>query len=54
MSVKTKKGEAYSKSSMINLRAGLNHFLRLPANNWIINLMHNDVFQNANQVFKGQ
>ena len=53
-SVKNKKGETYSKSSMINLRAGLNHFLRLPPNNRIINLMHNEVFQNANQVFKGQ
>ena len=53
-SVKNKKGESYSKSSMINLRAGLNRFLRLPPNNRIINLMHNEVFQNANQVFKGQ
>ena len=39
---------------MINLRAGLNRFLRLPPNNRIINLMHNEIFQNANQVFKGQ
>ena len=53
-SVKTKKGDSYSKSSMINLRAGLNRFLRLPPNNRIINLMHNETFQNANQVFKGQ
>ena len=53
-SVKNKKGETYSKCSMINLRAGLNRFLRLPPNNRIINLMHNEVFQNANQVFKGQ
>ena len=53
-SVKTKRGENYSKSAMINLRVGLNRFLRLPPNNRIINLMQNDIFQNANQVFKGQ
>ena len=53
-SVKNKKGEEYSKSSMINLRAGLNRFLRNPPNKRIINLMENEVFQNANQVFKGK
>ena len=39
---------------MINLRAGLNRFLRNPPNKRIINLMENEVFQNANQVFKGK
>ena len=53
-SVKNKNRENYSKSSMTNLRAGLNQFLHLRPNNQIINLMHNEVFQNANQVFKGQ
>ena len=53
-SVKSQKGEDYNKSSMINLRAGLNRFLRNPANKRIINLMENDIFQNANQVFKGK
>ena len=41
-SVKTKKGEHYSKSS-INLHASLNQFLCLPPDNRIINLKHNDI-----------
>ena len=53
-SFKSKAGKDYSKSSMINLRFGLNRFLRLPPNSRVINLMRNDVFQNANQVFKGK
>ena len=53
-SVRTKKGEDYSKSSMINLRAGLSRFLRLPPNKRIINLMQDDIFQGANNVFKGK
>ena len=52
--VKNKAGKDYSKSSMINLRSGLNQFLILPPNSRIINLMKNDVFLNANQVFKGK
>lgn len=38
---------------MVNLRAGLNRYLQAPPNNRIINLMHNDAFQNANRVFSG-
>ena len=53
-SVKNKSGKDYSKSSMINLRSGLNRYLRFLPNNCIINLMQNDVFQHANMVFKGR
>ena len=53
-SVRTKNGKIYSRSSMINLRAGLNRYLRSPPHNRIINLMQNEVFQNATQVFKGK
>ena len=53
-SVKNKKGENYSKSSMVNLRSGLNWFLIYPPNSRVINLMKNDTFQNANLIFKGK
>ena len=53
-SVKSKQGKEYSKSSMINLRSGLNRYLTYPPNSRIINLMHNDIFQRANLVFKGR
>lgn len=52
--VRKKNNENYSKSCMINLQAGLNHYLQNPPNNRIINLMRNDAFQNANKVFKGK
>ena len=39
---------------MINLCAGLNRFLWLPPNKRIINLMHDEVFQGANNVFRGK
>lgn len=51
--VRKQNGKLYSKSAMINLRSGLNRYLQAPPNNHIINLMHNDVFQNSNQVFSG-
>lgn len=38
---------------MANLCSGLNHYLQSPPNNDIINLMHNDCFQNAKKVFVG-
>lgn len=51
--VRKQDGKPYSKSGMVNLRAGLNRYLQAPPNNRIINLMHNDAFQNANRVFCG-
>lgn len=51
--VRKKNGKPYSKSGMVNLRAGLNRYLQSPPYNRIINLMHNDCFQNANSVFSG-
>lgn len=51
--VRQKNGQTYSKSAMVNLRSGLNRYLQSPPHNRIINLMHNDCFQNANKVFVG-
>lgn len=51
--VRKQDKKPYSKSAMINLRAGLNRYLQSPPHNRIINLMHNDTFQNANSVFSG-
>lgn len=51
--VRKKDKKPYSKSGMINLRAGLNRYLQSPPFNRIINLMRNDCFQNANSVFTG-
>ena len=52
--VVTKKGDCYSKSAMINITSGLNQYLTSPPHKRVINLMHNEVFQNANKVFRGQ
>ena len=52
--VRTKNGKKYSKSSMINLRSDINHYLQLPPNNRIKNLMRDDTFLQANKVFTGQ
>lgn len=51
--VRKRNGKPYSKSGMINLRAGLNRYLQSPPYSRIVNLMHNDAFQNANSVFIG-
>lgn len=51
--VRNKKGKPYSKSGMVNIRSGLNRYLQSPPHNRVINLMHNDSFQNANKVFTG-
>ena len=47
----SKSGEEYSKSSLINIRAGLNKHVTSPPWNLQIMLMHDRTFQSANQVF---
>lgn len=49
----SKCGDEYSKSSLVNIRAGLNRHLTSPPWNLQINLMHDRVYQGANQVFSG-
>ena len=43
----------YSKSSYVNIRAGLNRYLRSPPTQRKINLMHDKEFMESNQVFSG-
>ena len=52
-SVRTKKGELYSKSGYINLRGGLNRHLNNPPFSRNINIMRDRLFNNANTVFYG-
>ena len=52
--VLTKKGTPYSKSGMINLRAGLNRHLQNPPYNRTIDIMNDPQFLPANKVFTGQ
>ena len=47
------KGESYSKSSLVNIRAGLNRHLTSPPFNRAWDLMHDREFQGSNQVFYG-
>ena len=47
------KVEAYSKISLVNIRAGLNRHLTSPPFNRALNLMHDREFQGSNQVFYG-
>ena len=49
----SKSGKEYSKSSLVNIRAGLNRHLSSPPWNRQINLMKDRTFQAANQVFCG-
>ena len=49
----SKDGEHYSKSSLINIRSGLNRHLTSPPYNKQFNLMKDVVFQSANQVVTG-
>ena len=51
--VRSKRGKEYSTSGMINLRAGLNRYLREPPNKKTFDLMENDEFKQANLVFTG-
>ena len=52
--VLTKKGTPYSKSGMINLRAGLNRHLQNPPFNRTIDIMNDPQFLPANKVFTGR
>ena len=52
-SARSKHGKRYSNSGLINLQSGINRHLQLSLHNRIINIMHNDQFQNANTTFKG-
>ena len=49
----SKDGERYSKSSLFNIRCGLNRHLTSPPYNKQFNLMKDVVFQLANQVVTG-
>ena len=44
-------GEAYRRSSLVNVRAGINRHLISPPFDRKVNLMHDVEFQSANQVF---
>ena len=50
---RNKNGDLYGKSSLVNLRAGLNRHLTSPPYNMKVNLMKDRIFQDANQVFVG-
>lgn len=52
-SARTQDGKVYSKSAMVNLRAGINRYLVSPPLNRDINLVSNDAFFEANKVFSG-
>jgi len=47
------KGDHYSKSSLVNIRAGLNRHMTSPPFNRALNIMHDREFQGSNQVFYG-
>ena len=48
-----KSGDEYKRSSLVNVRAGLNRHLISPPYDRKVNLMHDTAFQGANQVFYG-
>ena len=52
--VLSKKGTPYSKSGMINLRAGINRYLQSPPFNHTIDIMNDAQFLPANKVFTGR
>ena len=52
--VRSKRGKEYSASGLINLRAGLNRYLRQPPNKKSFDLMENSEFKQANLVFTGR
>ena len=47
------KNTHYSKSTYINLRAGINRYLRLPPYNRKLNVMKDDTFQRSNKILIG-
>ena len=52
--VLTKKGAPYSKSGMINLRAGINRHIQSPPYNRTLDIMNDASFLPANKVFTGR
>ena len=52
--VLSKNRKEYSKSGMVNIRSGLNHYLQDPPNRRNIDLMHDKQFLQANKVFTGR
>ena len=52
--VLSKKGKEYSKSGLMNLRAGLNRHLQQPPCKCTVDLMNDHIFLQANQVFSGR
>ena len=52
--VLTKKGKEYSRSGLINLRAGLNRYLQDPPYKRTLDLMNDQIFLQANKVFTGR
>ena len=52
--VLSKKGKEYSKSGLINLRAGLNRHLQDPPHKRSLDLMSDRQFLQANKVFSGR
>ena len=51
--VRSKKGEEYTKTSYLNIRNAINRYLTSPPFNLQINITHDKEFQAANQVFSG-
>ena len=47
-------GREYSRSSMTNIRSGLNWYLTSPPHSCQVNLMHDRAFQDANHFFFGK
>ena len=52
--VLSRKGKEYSRSGLINLRAGLNRHLQDPPHKRSIDLMNDKEFLQANKVFTGR
>ena len=52
-SVRKTDGEEYSKSSLCNIRAGIQRHLTSHPYNRNLNIMRNEAFQRANNVFTG-
>ena len=52
--VLSKKGNEYSKSGLVNLRAGLNRHLQQPPHKRILDLMNDKNFLQANKVLTGR
>ena len=51
--VLSKKGKEYSRSGLINLRAGINRHLQNPPYKQILDIMNDQEFLQANKVFTG-